>query len=803
MTGGLDEYKKKRDFAKTEEPEGKKEQSGGQLRFLIQHHLATSNHYDFRLEWNGVLLSWAVPKGPSFDTRDKRLAMAVEDHPVEYGDFEGTIPKGEYGGGVVMLWDEGFWEPIIDVDQGLVAGSLKFILHGKRLKGKWALVRMKAKAGKPENSWLLIKEKDQFTLEQNGIAEFTTSIRTGRTMDEISEGRFIEKIDNKNPFDQTDVQLAKIVNQVPEGDNWLYELKYDGYRIVAYVEGGKVRLMTRNGQDYTRQFKPIADSLIEWADRRTIILDGEVVILDAEGKTDFQALQNYLKNPAGKNLVYIVFDLLALSGSDLRNDRLIDRKTLLEKLMQDAPENLHFSNHAIASGKETINAACQANMEGIICKKSDSIYSGTRNGDWLKVKCDNRQEFVIGGFTLTSNKKSGFSAILLGVYEGERLVYAGRAGTGFTDETSKDLAGKFAKITRQTPPFEHFSDQRSEETITWLQPILVAEIRFAEWTGQNLLRQASFKGLRTDKDPKDVRRESAAEMGTDSNSFDRVKLTNPDKVIFEDVGITKADVANYYFKIADRMMPFVGNRVLSILRCPEGLKGECFYQKHLERATEGIGKLCVLENSGESDEYFYFKDIEGLLAAVQFGTVEFHTWGSQVDHLETPDMIVFDLDPDEGMSLERLRRGVKDLKQILDELSLVSFLKTSGGKGYHVVIPVEPVADWEIVRNFAKLTATAMEQRWPDRYTSNLRKEKRKGKIFIDWIRNGRGATSVAAYSIRARKGAPVSMPIRWEELDTVEPNGISMIDALKMLAEEDPWKDFYQNKKRIQNVTL
>lgn len=801
MAGGLDEYKKKRDFKRTKEPEGLKEQSTGLLRFVIQLHHATAVHYDFRLEWNGVLLSWAVPKGPSFDTHDKRLAMAVEDHPLEYGSFEGTIPKGEYGGGVVMLWDEGCWEPLVDVDKGLVDGSLKFELKGRRLKGKWALVRMKAKSDKPENSWLLIKEKDQYILEQNGISEYTTSVRTGRTMDEILAGKFVDKIDSKNPFAQTDVQLAKLASQVPAGKNWLFELKYDGYRIVAYIEGGNVRLMTRNGQDYTRQFKSVADTLIDWADRRTMVLDGEVVILDAEGKTDFQALQNYIKNPTGKTLVYIIFDLLALGGSDLRNDRLIDRKTLLERLMQDAPENLHFSSHANENSKDILLTACQANMEGIICKKADSIYSGTRNGDWLKIKCESRQEFVIGGFTLTENKKSGVSAILLGVYDGTKLVYVGRAGTGFTDESSKELAEKFKKITITTSPFDKMPEQRSQETITWIKPTLVAEVKFAEWTEQNLLRQASFKGLRTDKNPSDVNRESAAEVNDNSSISPKVRLTNPDKVIFEDTGITKADVAQYYSTMADRMMPFVSNRVLSILRCPEGLKGECFYQKHLDQTTKGIGKTCIIENSGETGEYLYIQDIDGLLAAVQIGTVEFHTWGSQVDHLETPDMIVFDLDPDEGMSLERLRMGVADLKIILDELSLVSFLKTSGGKGYHVAIPVEPVADWEIVRNFAKLTASAMEQRWPDHYTSNPRKEKRKGKIFIDWIRNGRGATSVAAYSLRARKGAPVSMPIRWEELNSIAPNAVNMNDALEKIYEEDPWKDFFQTKQKLLNV--
>ena len=825
MERNLDDYKKKRDFEKTKEPEGNHEKSNDSLRFVIQHHQASQDHFDFRLEWNGVLLSWAVPKGPSFDTRTKRLAVAVEEHPIEYGDFEGNIPKGEYGGGVVMLWDEGSWDPLVDVENGLNEGSLKFVLNGKRLKGKWALVRMKAKAEKPANDWLLIKEKDQYTQEQDGISAFTTSIRTGRTMSQIIEGKFVDKIDNKNPFDKADVQLAKLVNQAPEGNDWLFELKYDGYRIVAYLEGGDVRLMTRNGQDFTLQFKPVADSLIGWADRKTVVLDGEMAILDANGKTDFQALQKYMKNPTGDRLAYIIFDLLALSGSDLRSHRLVDRKALLEILLWDAPENLHFSSHASGNGKEIFLASCQANMEGIVCKNTDSVYSGTRNGDWLKIKCDNRQEFVIGGFTRSNNRKSGVSAILLGAYDGTKLVYVGRAGTGFTEKTQKELDEEFKKITSKTSLFFDLPEQRNDETVTWLEPVLAAEIKFAEWTGQNLLRQASYKGLRKDKDPLEIKKELAGdasmqkeepemkasmqkeepEMKNQINEttprsivISKVKLTSPGKVIFEDDGITKEDVARYYAAMADRLMPYVEKRILSLLRCPEGLSGECFFQKHLDRPVTGMGKLDVVEKSGETGEYVYLKDVHGLLNAVQMGTVEFHAWGSQVDHLEMPDMIVFDLDPDEGLDLERVRTGVRDMKTILDELSLISYLKTSGGKGYHVVIPLEPVADWDTVRNFAKLTANAMEQRWADRYTSNLRKEQRKGKVFIDWIRNGRSATSVAPYSLRARKGAPVSMPIRWDELDIFTPNGIKMMDALKRIAEQDPWKDFFQTRQRL-----
>lgn len=449
MTEKLDEYNQKRNFTRTSEPEGITEVAQEGLRYVVQHHLARRDHYDFRLEWEGALLSWAVPKGPSYDTRDKRLAIKVEEHPLEYRNFEGTIPRGEYGGGVVMLWDEGYWEPSGDVAEGLSAGMLKFVLKGRRLKGKWALVRLKGKAGEKQDNWLLLKEKDEYANNAQGISEFTTSIRTGRTMTEIEEGEE-EKI-TKNPFSSTGVQLAQLVHTPPKGEDWLYELKYDGYRILAYIESNSVRLITRNGHDYTKRFQDVASSLTEWAVGRAIILDGEMAITDPAGKTDFQALQNYLKNPQGKNLTYIVFDLLALDGTDLRGQRLIDRKERLADLMQDAPENLHYSRHVRGNGKESFRAACEGDMEGIIGKKADSFYSGARNGDWIKLKCDKRQEFVIGGYTLSDKKTSGISSLLLGVYARGELVYAGRAGTGLSEADIKSWRANLLAYREESP----------------------------------------------------------------------------------------------------------------------------------------------------------------------------------------------------------------------------------------------------------------------------------------------------------------------------------------------------------------
>jgi bifunctional non-homologous end joining protein LigD len=861
MNEKLEKYNRKRNFERTGEPEGKPEGSPEaepgetpvkpeeRLRFVVQHHLASRDHFDFRLEWHGVLLSWAVPKGPSYNTRDKRLAVQVEDHPVEYRNFEGTIPKGEYGGGTVMLWDEGNWEPQADVDDGLDKGLLKFVLKGRRLKGKWAIIRLKPKKSRDENNWLLLKEKDEYSRNDSGISGFTTSIRTGRTMKEIEEGapgKFV-----KNPFDKIDVQLAKLVKNIPQGEDWLYELKYDGYRIIAYLEADNARLVSRNGHDYTSKFRDIAYSLIDWAAGRAMVLDGEMAVTDAEGRTDFQSLQSYMRNPRGKKLTYIIFDLLALDGKDLRRQPLVERKETLEALMKDLPGNLFYSRHVRGNGEACFLAACKSGMEGIVGKKAGSVYSGTRNGDWVKLKCDKRQEFVIGGYTLSDKKTSGVSSLLLGVYEGEELVYAGRAGTGFTARSMMELEEKFEATRREMSPFSQAPEIKKNEKVTWLEPVLVAEVRFTQWTGDNLLRQASFKGLRADKDPKDIRREIT---GKDINMDDMeqedvklagikqekgkladnssmpgkaadakpeneqspgtspekpgkgssviiggIKITSPDKVIFTEPEVRKLDVVRYYEKVSERMMPYISNRILSIVRCPKGISEPCFFKKHPGPGSKEIVTIPVASGSGEIKEYFYIGDVSGIISEAQMGTLEFHTWGSRVDHLEKPDMMVFDLDPDEGMDPERVRQGVKDIRGILDGLSLVSFLKTSGGKGYHVVVPFKPSAGWETFYGFAGKIAEIMEQKWPDRYTSNIRKDKRKNKIFIDWVRNGRGATSIAPYSIRARKGAPVSMPITWEELDTVSPDGVDMAGALARLGGNDPWKDFFHVDQRLK----
>jgi len=807
------EYNEKRDFSNTEEPIGREEETGHQLRFVVQHHIARNDHYDLRLEWEGTLLSWAVPKGPSYNSRDKRLAVQVEDHPLEYRNFEGTIPKGEYGGGTVMIWDEGVWEPFGSVNDGLSEGSLKFALRGRRLKGNWALVRMKPRAGDTRNNWLLIKERDEFVKQDSGISDFNTSVRTGRSMAEIEAGQ--EARVSRNPFDRADAQLAKLVTEIPEGNDWLYELKYDGYRILAFVEGNSVRLVTRNSNDYTDRFGAICPSLLDLAAGRAMVLDGEMTVADESGKSDFQALQSYMKNPGSHALSYIIFDILALEGEDLRTKPLTERKAILQSLMQDAPKSLHYSRHVEGNGGECFKAACELGMEGIIGKKMGSIYSGTRNGDWIKLKCDKRQEFVIGGFTLSDKKVSGVSSLLLGLYDGSDLIYVGRAGTGFSKSAVEELETNSVGLIRSDSPFLSAPKARSNEKITWLEPKLIAEVKFAEWTNENLLRQASYKGLRTDKEPGDVKMEktkheaqrespekSEKPVGTKGRELiiEGIKISSPDKVIFDEPEvITKADVVRYYSQIAERMLPYIEHRILSIVRCPKGISQSCFYKKHPGPGAKGIITIAVPGRDGKSEEYFYIEDRSGLIYEAQMGTLEFHTWGSRAHELEAPDMLVFDLDPDEGMALDTVRQGVRDLRAILAELSLNCYLKTSGGKGYHVVVPLRPSASWDAFYDFARRVAEVMEKKWPERYTSNVRKASRKNKIFIDWLRNGRGATSIAPYSLRARKGACVSMPISWDELDAVAPDGINMKEALLRIKQDDPWSDFFHNNQQLR----
>lgn len=804
----LQQYQEKRNFNITPEPAGTTRVSVKRLRFAVQHHLARRDHFDFRLEWNGVLMSWAVPKGPSFNPADKRLAVRVEDHPFDYRDFEGTIPKGEYGGGTVMLWDEGFWTPLGSPDKDLKNGMLKFNLKGKRLKGNWALVRLKD----DDKNWLLLKEKDGYELDDSGIDSFDTSIKTGRTMGKIAQNTQEKQF--KNPFSSLKPQLLTQVENPPEGKDWIYELKYDGYRTICFCQNGQTRLFSRNETDLSKKFESLVTALNELSHNRAFVADGEVVILDERGKSDFQALQNYPDKKSTGTLAYIIFDLLALDGQDLRDTPLIKRKEKLKRLLKNAPQGLCFSDFWQGNGKQSFQAACKLGLEGIVCKKAQSAYVSGRSDSWVKVKCDNRQEFVIGGYTVTEKSRGGVSALLLGYFENGELRYIGRTGTGFTQKSAVDLRTKLDKLTRKTPSFAIVPKTEKNEKTVWVRPQLIAEVKYAQITADNLLRQASFKGMRTDKPATEVKLENThptpinqssakkvkptSKYKDDSLDIGGIKVTNPQKIIYENPDITKAQVAEYYQQVAALMLPYMEKRVLSIVRCPQGVKTDCFYKKHPDRKSGGITTVSVTGSDGQKDEYFYIESVEGLLNEAQMGTLEFHIWGSLAPRIDSPDTMVFDLDPDAGMPLSQVRQGVRDVKKILDERGLKSFLKTSGGKGYHIVVPVLPQKDWKEFSVYARGVADEAVRRWPERYTANIRKVKRQGKIFIDWIRNSRGATSVAPYSLRARKGAAVSFPLTWRQLNLVAPNEITLQNALLRIKKANPWEGYFDVKQGL-----
>lgn len=816
MEQKLEAYRRKRNFLKTSEPSGKEEKPVGVTKrkiFAVQLHYARTTHFDFRLEWDGVLLSWAVPKGPSFNPKDKRLAVRVEEHPLDYADFEGVIPKGEYGGGTVLLWDKGYWTETEDFARGLEKGSLKLRLDGKRLKGGWALVRLndKDKAEDEKENWLLFKEKDSFAKDTSGLTGRERSVKSGLSAKGIAEKAAVAAAEI--PFDCAPVMLCRQVAAPPSEKGWVYEIKYDGYRIAAYSQKDGVRLLTRNGKDFSDKLPELAQAIGRLSNGRALVLDGEAIISDDEGRSDFQALQNHLRLKDGRKPVYMVFDLLSLDGKDLRELPLIERKKRLKTLIGDGNDAIKYSAHVEGRGEECFAAARKLGLEGIVGKRADSPYSGSRNGDWIKIKCYNRQEFVIGGFTRTAKRSDGVSALLLGYFEDGSFVYAGRAGTGFGAAEARKLLEIFRALKTDKCPFSQPPDTKGEQSVFWLKPRAVAEIQFAEWTDENVLRQASYKGLRADKEARSVVRETARTLAqtddgarktskSDKDSVLGVKISNPQRLVFASPILTKKEVAEYYAAAAERMLKYAGGRIVSVVRCHGGVSDACFFKKHPTSDVRGTGTATIKSSDGKASEYFYLKNEIGLISEVQLGTVEFHVWGSRVSDLEKPDMLVFDLDPDEGLPAEKVRQGARDVKKVLDALGLKSFLKVSGGKGYHIVVPLLPEADWETASEFARRVAETAEKKWPDRYTSNIRKEKRKGKIFIDWARNGRGSTGVAPYSLRARAGAKVSMPIAWKELDSVLPSGVTVFDALKRLKAPDPWKGFFNVGQSLKKIS-
>jgi len=864
----LEKYRAKRNFKVTPEPRGKAVRKGKhELAFVIQKHAASHLHYDFRLELNGVLLSWAVPKGPSLDPADKRLAMHVEDHPIEYGGFEGVIPEKQYGAGTVMLWDRGTWHPLGDPVEGYAKGNLKFTLDGEKLQGGWALIRTHGSryGGKSDKqAWLLIKERDDH-VQRGGVPiveRMPDSVATGRSLGEIAKARSnvweskksvkenvkagaialapskaskvakpVKK--SKSPTLPAGARksampatiapmLATLVSDAPSGDAWLHEIKYDGYRMVVRIERGKAHLFSRTGKDWTAAFERLAKDLARLPVRNAWV-DGEVVVLDDEGRSSFQALQNALSGGSAK-FAFFAFDLMYRDGIDLRAVPLSERKRLLRETVGDGVGAVRVGPEVQGHGDEFFRQACSLSLEGAVCKRADAPYrEGLRTRDWVKVKCTRQQEMVIGGYTEPQGARTGFGALMLGVYDGGKLRYAGKVGTGFDEATLDDLYKQLRKRERDAPSFVDPPRGYEARGAHWVEPDLVAQVAFTEWSDDGALRHPSFLGMRLDKKARDVVREtpkptpegrmrSAAkktaakktagtQAPTTGNVVAGIAISNPDKPYFPEADLSKIDIARYYAAMAPRMLPFIAKRPLSLVRCPDGWNGQCFYQKNADKAVNAaVDRIEVPEKNGKAT-YMGAASAAALAALVQWGVIEIHPWGSRKPKLERPDQLIFDFDPDDSVPWKDLVTAVGLLRTLLDELGLVGFLKTTGGKGLHVVLPIRATLTWDEAKAFTHAVAEFMVRTFGDRFTATVSKARRKGKIFIDYLRNAEGATAVAPYAVRARAGAPVAMPIAWEDLaKDVRFDHFNVRNAAETLArrKRDPWRDYFDVSQAI-----
>jgi bifunctional non-homologous end joining protein LigD len=811
VADSLATYNAKRRFGETPEPRGKlakaRKAQGG--LYTIQKHDATRLHYDLRLELNGVLKSWAVTRGPSLDPSKKRLAVRTEDHPLNYATFEGRIPDGNYGGGPVLLWDKGTWEPIGDAETGLKKGKLAFTIRGERLKGRWALVRMQPRKGEKRENWLMIKEVDDKVERDGGeiTQDYQQSVATGRDLKQIEatpeavwKKGAARKIATKRARKKRAKlpafhapALATLVDTVPRSGDWLYEVKLDGYRAIAAATGDDVRVYTRSGLDWTAKFSGIAEA-IRALDLDGALLDGEICAVDSDGRTDFSLLQEAIKG-GPVPLAYFVFDLLASSGKSLRGEPLEERKMKLKKLLLHAPRQgpLFFNDHLRNHGERMLASLCEKGLEGMIAKRAGSIYPQGRSNDWLKIKCKKSQEFVIAGWSPSERGRS-FSSILLGLNEGGRLHYAGRVGSGLGDKDLGDLAARFKKIERKTPAFAGEVPAAIKRKAHWLEPKLVAHIAFTEFTRDRIVRQGRFISLREDKKPKEVVAEMPKETRkVTTGKIAGITLSHPEKVLFPKQGISKFDLATYLEAVAPRMLPFLTGRLLSLVRCPEGRTKQCFFQRHAGAGLSAeFHRFKVKEKDGGTDEYLYLTDSAGLVAAAQMSTLEFHVWGSTIKDIERPERIVFDLDPDESLSFAVVARAALRIRDLLDALGLKSYPVITGGKGVHVVAPIRPQHEWPVVKAFAGELANRMAADAPGEFVATMSKAKRKGRIFIDHFRNERGATAIAPYSPRAREGAPLAWPISWAGLLHVAGAAAVTFDNYRdWLKKPDSWKGY------------
>ena len=875
----LEVYRKKRKFDVTPEPRGRAAKARGKssgLGFVVQKHAARRLHYDFRLELDGVMKSWAVTRGPSLIPGEKRLAVHVEDHPIEYNMFEGTIPQGEYGGGTVMIWDRGHWYPEGDVHKAYAKGHLDFTLEGEKLSGRWHLVRMNKRRGETKEPWLLIKARDDAARapgDPDILEDQPLSVASGRSLDEIAKGKGRKRVWHSNrsvaaipppkgergsrrlpgggqaqptrpsrgplpaasaarlgreaPLpDFTPPSLATLREEAPSGEGWVHEIKFDGYRMQARLDRGKVRLLTRKGLDWTEKFPNVAVAVARLP-ARSALIDGEVVVEDGHGISSFSALQAALKEHAEDAFAYYVFDLLHLDGRDFCGLPLTERKAALERLVGKSQRGtIRLSEHLSDAGEKVLEHACAMGLEGIVSKRADTPYRSGRSDAFIKTKCANDQELVVGGFSPSTALANAIGALVVGYYDSGRLVYAGRVGTGYTRAVARDLWKRLHAIERDRPPFDVIPHEEARRRdIRWVEPKTVIETELRGWTADGLVRQAAFKGVREDKPAREVVREQPQDKPVRSNRAAQrsvparraeatkpqsrtedtragsVRFTHPERVYWPDVGVTKRELADYYASVWRFMAPHVVDRPLALVRCPDGTAGECFFQKHASAGlSEQYLKTVIDKNKRQ---IIAIEDLDGLLSLVQAGVLEVHVRGSRIDRLDVCDRIVFDMDPGPGIAWREVIAAARDVRERLAGLDLTSFVKLTGGKGLHVVLPIAGV-DWDSAKEFAQALALAMVADEPERYVVKITKSLRTKKILVDYFRNSLEQTSVAAYSSRAREGAPVSVPVTWEELSrTKAGNQYTVRNLGKRLAglKADPWEDLPRVKQKLPDL--
>nr|WP_321984693.1 DNA ligase D [uncultured Lichenicoccus sp.] len=819
-------YDDKRDFSRTPEPRGGAGQAGGKPVFVVQKHDASRLHWDFRLEHGGVLWSWAVPKGPSLDPKDKRLAMHVEDHPLDYAGFEGTIPAGNYGAGTVELWDQGYWRPLAeDPEAALRDGELKFVLEGRRLHGGFVLVRLKprvSKTGVPEKaeSWLLIKEKDAAVVPgadaealERRLPRETANARTTLAAEPKQKPKPKPKPGGDPPPETQAPQLAMLVTEAPTGDGWISEIKFDGYRMLCRRDGDAVRLFTRNGLDWTDRVPALA-AAVQALPAATLLLDGELVALDRDGRSSFGALQDALSSGRTTALAYYAFDLLHLDGRDLRPLPLSERKQALAALLEAGGGLIRLSEHLASEAAQVRSEACKVGLEGIVCKRLDAPYKAGRGRDWLKLKCENREEAVIIGSTPPKGSRAHLGALLLARHDPDgRLRFAGGVGTGFSAATLRMLDEKLSALASKAAPKGLQNREAAPRDARWVTPELVAELRFAGITDDGMFRHASFLGLREDKpanevvaeimpeQPRSSRIVTASKPGSrDVREVAGQRLTHPDRLLWPrhggDAGVTKADLAAYWQAVAARALPEMADRPLAMVRCPDGIEGEHFFQKHKTRGMPDA----LREGSQDGAPFLALSDDAGLVAAAQIAAIELHGWGSPGSDPAHADRLVFDLDPAEDLPFARTVEAALEVRRRLKATGLACYPRTSGGKGLHVVAPISTRMDWDAVRAWTRSFAESMERDAPELYVSSTRKSRRTGRILIDWLRNGLGSTAVASYSPRARPGATVATPLAWREVTpALDIRAFTIRTVPERVRKADPWRDFDRDRRELK----